>query len=185
MLGSPDYVVVDVAFSLEEHIGLADRVGLVVDFLPVEVRGGLLAFLYGESVEGLFGDGQHAPGADGAVVEEIRAGLDPVLYGMKYQLGHEFHGVPGGPVFAGFFVVVLVEAAYQVLKDRAQAWLSRPGSLTESSALRTGLGLRLIWGERKWLTMLPKTSPWDSRVIWLRNSNLSRMSWTLGEKLSR
>ena len=65
------------------------------------------------------------------------------------------------------------------------AWLSSAGSRTELSGFRTGSGLRLIWGERNRFTMRPSMSPLDSLLTWLRNSNFSRMSCTLGEKPSK
>ena len=43
-----DDVVGVFAFALEEHVGLADGVGLGIDFLAVEVGGDLLAALGGE-----------------------------------------------------------------------------------------------------------------------------------------
>ena len=63
------------ALALEDEIGLADGVGLRVDLLAVEMNGDLLALVAGELVERLFGHGQHAAGAAGAVVDEIGAGL--------------------------------------------------------------------------------------------------------------
>ena len=64
------------AFAFEQHVGLADGVGLGVDLLAVEVRADLLAALAGESVERFLGDGEHAARADGAVVEQVGTGLD-------------------------------------------------------------------------------------------------------------
>ena len=51
----------------------------------------------------------------GVVVEEVGAGIDPLTDGLEDQLGHEFHGIPWGPVLAGLLVVLLVESAHQVL----------------------------------------------------------------------
>ena len=67
-------------------------------------------------VEGLLCDREHPSGSDRAVIEEVCVGLDLLLDGEKYQLGHELHGVAGSPVFAGFLVVLLVEPADQVLE---------------------------------------------------------------------
>jgi hypothetical protein len=40
-------------------------------------------------------------------------------------------------------------------------------------------------GERNFSISVPSASAFDSRGIWLRNSNFSRMSWTFGENPSR
>ena len=64
-------------------------------------------------------------------------------------------------------------------------WLSRPGCLTEPSSFNTGLGLKLMSGDRNFSISVPRASALDRRGIWFRNSNFSRMSWTLGEKPSR
>ena len=117
VLGTAYDGLIHVPLPLEKHVGLADRVGLVVDLLAVEVGGYLLVLVRGDPPEGLLGDGQHPAGADGAVVEQVCAGLNSVPDGLEHQLGHELHGVPGGPVLAGLLVVVLVEAAHQVLED--------------------------------------------------------------------
>ena len=73
-----DDVVGVLALALEEHVGLADGVGLGIDFLAVEMGGDLLAARGGELEERFLADGQHAAGAQGAVVEQIGAGLDGV-----------------------------------------------------------------------------------------------------------
>ena len=77
------------------------------------------AVLGGQLLEGLLGDGQHAAGAAGAVVEEVGARLDLVGDRQEDQAGHELDGVAGRPVLAGLLVVLLVEAADQLLEDGA------------------------------------------------------------------
>jgi hypothetical protein len=88
-------------------------------------------------------------------------------------------------VLAGLLVVLLVEAADQLLEDVPMPWLSRPGCLTEPSPFSTGLGLRLMSGERSFSISVPERVGLRERGIWLRNSKFSRMSCTLGEKPSR
>ena len=78
MFRAPDDVVGVFALAFEEHVGLADGVGLRVDFLAVEVRGDLLAARGGEFDEGFLGDGEHAARANGAVVEQVSAGSDRI-----------------------------------------------------------------------------------------------------------
>ncbi len=82
-------------------------------------------------------------------------------------------------------VVLLVEAAHQLLEDRAHAMVVEAGILTEPSAWCTGAGLRLMSGEVSFSIRVPRASARDSRGIWLRNSKLSRMSCTFGENPSR
>ena len=113
--------------TLEQQVGLADGVGLGIDLLAVEVGGHVLVVLGGELLQSVLGYGQHAAGAAGAVVEQIGAGFDLAGDGQEDESGHERHGVAWGPVFAGLFVVLLVEAAYQFLEDRAHAVVVEAG----------------------------------------------------------
>ena len=85
-----------------------------------------LLLLLGYSLEGLLRDGEHPAGADGAVVEEVGAGLYPVPDGLEHQLGHELYGVPGGPVLPGLLVVLLVETSDQVLEYRPHGVVVQP-----------------------------------------------------------
>ena len=64
-------------------------------------------------------------------------------------------------------------------------WLSRPSKRTEPSPFSTGRGLRLTELSKNFSIRLPRISASISVGIWLRNLNLSRISWTLGEKPSR
>src|ERR1700686_1532525 len=48
---STDKIVGRLPFSLEQEIGLGDRIGLGVDFLTVEVRSDLLAVFFGKLLE--------------------------------------------------------------------------------------------------------------------------------------
>ncbi|EXI65746.1 MAG: hypothetical protein AW08_02958 [Candidatus Accumulibacter adjunctus] len=121
MLRAADDVVRRVALPLEQQVGLADGVGLGVDLLPVEMRGDLLAVLAGKLLKRLLGDRQHATRTTGGVVEEVGAGFDLVGDRQEEQLRHELHGVARRPVFAGFFVVLFVEASDQLLEHRPHA----------------------------------------------------------------
>lgn len=64
-------------------------------------------------------------------------------------------------------------------------WLSTRARFTVSSPLRTGLGVRLMFGDRKLSISLARPTPLERRGIWSRNSNCSRMCWALGEKAAR
>ena len=126
---------------LSSRSALADRVGLGVDLLAVEVRGDLLAVLRGELLQRLLGDRQHAAGAAGAVVDQVGAGLDLVGDRQEDQVGHELDGVARRPVLAGLLVVLLVEPADQLLEDRAH------GMIVEARVPDRAVGVRAPgWG---------------------------------------
>ncbi len=127
VLGAADDVIGGIAIAFEQEVGLADGVGLGVDFLAVEVGGDLLAVVFGDLLEGFLGHGEHAAGAAGAVVEEVGARLDLVGDGQEHELGHEPDGIAGRPVLAGFLVVVFVEAADQLLEHRAHGMVVEAG----------------------------------------------------------
>ena len=113
------------------------------------------------------------PGAEGTVVEQVGCGLDLVLYGQEYQLGHQFHGVPGRPVLSGFFIVVLVEPCESGPR-RWSPWHGCPGrgSVPFHRGFSSGLGLKLTVGDRNLSIRLPSTPPVDNLFTWLRNSEL-------------
>ena len=58
-------------------------------------------------------------GAAGAVVEQVGAGFNLVGDRQEDQPSHQLDRVARGPAIAGLFVVVFVEAAHQLLEDRA------------------------------------------------------------------
>ena len=129
VLGTAHDVVGRLAFALQEQVGLADRVGLGVDLLAVQVRGHLLAALLGERLQRLLGHGQHSAGPARAVVEQVGAGRDLVGHRQEDEVGHQLHGVARRPVLAGLLVVLLVEASHQLLEDRAHAVVVEAGVL--------------------------------------------------------
>jgi hypothetical protein len=135
VLGPADDVVRRVALTLEQQVRGADGVGLGVDLLPEEVGGDLLAALLGELLQRLLGDGEHPAGAQGAVVQQVGSRLDLVGDGQEDQPGHELDRVAWGPVLAGLLVVLLVEAPYQLLEDRAHAVVVETGVLHRSVAV--------------------------------------------------
>ena len=143
VLGPADDVVRRLALALEQQVGLADGVGLGVDLLAVEMGGHLLAVLRGELLERLLGDGQHAAGAAGAVVEQVGARLDLVGDGQEDQLRHELHGVARRPVLARLLVVLLVEAPDQLLEHRAHAVVVEAGVLHRAVAVQHGVGAQV------------------------------------------
>ena len=77
----------------------------------------LLAF-GGKRPERILRYGEHPAGAARAVVEQIGAGFELLLDWQEHQVRHQPHGVTRSPVFARFFVVLLVELAHQLLEDR-------------------------------------------------------------------
>ena len=68
VFGAAEDVFGVLAFALQDHVGFADGVGFGVDFLSVEEGLHLLVALFGDGNERLFGDGEHAAGAAGAIV---------------------------------------------------------------------------------------------------------------------
>jgi hypothetical protein len=104
--------------------------------------------------------------------------------GRKISLAMSLHGVARRPVLAGFLVVLLVEAADQLLEDRAHAVVVEPGCFIAVAVLQDRFGLRLMWREEL-LDQRAERVGLGERGIWLRNSKLSRMSCTFGEKPSR
>ena len=119
VLRAADDVVGRLALALQQQVGRADGVGLGVDLLAEQVRGDVLAALGRKLAQRLFGDGEHPAGAAGAVVEQVGAGLELVGDGQEDELRHQPHGVARRPVLARLLVVLLVEAADQLLEDRA------------------------------------------------------------------
>ncbi len=127
MLRPADDVVRRVAFALEQQVGLADGVGLGVDLLAVEVGGDLLAVLARQRLQRFLGHGEHAAGAERTVVEQVGARFDLVGDRQEDELRHELDGVARRPVLAGFLVVLLVEAAHQLLEHGAHAVVVEAG----------------------------------------------------------
>ena len=115
------------AFALEQQVGLADGVGLRVQFLAVQVDFGLLPLLASKIAELGFADRQHASGAAGVVIEKIGAVSDAVLDRAKDQFGHHLHDVARRELFTGALVVVFVEAAKQLLEDRTHSVVIEAG----------------------------------------------------------
>ena len=111
----------------------------MISFLSVEVAGHLLALVSGQLLEFLFRHGEHAAGAAGAVIEQVGAGFDLGRDRHEDQLGHQLHGITRGPVLAGLLVVLLVEAAHQLLKHRAHAVVVEAGVLLTTVTIRNGI----------------------------------------------
>ena len=91
------------------------------------MRGDALPVVGRKLPQRLLGHGQHAAGAAGAVVEQVGAGPDVVGDWQEDELGHQPHGVARRPVLAGLLVVLLVEAAHQLLEDRAHGVVVEAG----------------------------------------------------------
>ena len=119
MLRAADDIVGRLALALEQQVGRADGVGLGVDLLAEQMRRDVLAVLGRELAQRLLGDGEHPAGAAGAVIEQVGARLELVGDGQEDERRHQPHGVARRPVLARLLVVLLVEAADQLLEDRA------------------------------------------------------------------
>ena len=143
MFRPTDDVVGVLALALEEHVGLADRVGLRIDFLAVEVGGDLLLPVSGELLESFLGDGQHSARAARAIVKEVAAGFDAVGDGQEDEVGHEADGVTGRPVFAGFLVIFLVEFADQFFEHSSHRVVVHAGMLHRAIGIEGGIGAEI------------------------------------------
>ena len=146
MLRAAHDVVGGLALAFQQQVGLADGVGLGVDLLPVQVGGDLLAVLGGELPQSLLGHGQHAAGAAGAVVQQVGAGADPVGDRQEDQLRHQPDRVARRPVLARLLVVLLVEAAHQLLEDRAHAVVVEAGMLDRAVGVAHRIGAQVDVG---------------------------------------
>ena len=107
------------ALPLEQHVGLADRIGFRVDLLAVEAGHHLLPKGRRQLAQGFVGHGEHAAGTAGVVVEQIGATLHQGGNRAEHQRGHQPHGIARRPVLTRFLVVLLVEAAHQLFEQRA------------------------------------------------------------------
>lgn len=106
--------------ALDEHVGLADGVGLVVKFLAVQGQAGL-----GVVRQQVFArDGEHAARARRGVVEGAHhgiAGREHVVVLDEQQVDHEADDFARGEVLPGGFVRDFGELADQFLEDQAHA----------------------------------------------------------------
>ena len=106
-------------FPLHQHVRLADGVSFFVQLLAVKVnfQTGVNA---GQQV--LLGDGEHAAGAAGGVVDPHQTFLGqlcPVRF--KHQLDHQPDDVAGGIKLTGGVVAGFLELSDEVLEDGSHA----------------------------------------------------------------
>ena len=112
--------------ALDHHVGFADGVGLVVDFLAVKIDvapGGDGALGLLDVVLGL---GQHPAAAAGRVVDGHHRG-QLAADRVEDEVGHQVDDLPRGEVLPGFLVVLFVELADQLFKDIAHAEVRQAG----------------------------------------------------------
>ena len=138
-----DDVVRGLAFAFQKQIGFADRISLGVDILSIEVRRDFLAVLLRKLLEGFLADGQHSTGAAGAVVEQIRPGLNSIGNRQKDKFCHQLDRVARRPVLAGLFVVFLVEAPHQFLEDRPHRMVVESGMLDAAITVENRIGAKI------------------------------------------
>ena len=118
-----------IPLAFDQQVGLGDGKGLGVDLLSVKVDGNVLLLLPGDLVQRFFRHGEHAARAAGAVIHQVGGGLDLIGDRQQDQARHQAHHVARGEVLAGFFVVLLVEAADQLFEDGAHGVVIQPGQL--------------------------------------------------------
>ena len=105
----------------------------------------------GEFLQRLLGHGQHAAGAASPVIQQVGAGGDPVGDGLEDQLRHQPDRIARGPVLTRLLVVLLVEAAHQLLEDRAHAVVVEPGMLDRAVGVKHRAGAQVDVGGGKLL----------------------------------
>ena len=102
----------------------------------------------GDLLESVLGDREHPAGSAGAVVKKVGAGLDLVCYGKEDEVGHQLDGIPGCPVLAGLFIVVLVEAADQILKHGAHGVVVEAGQVADGARAEVDILVEELFDER-------------------------------------
>ena len=113
--------------ALDEHVGLADGVGLGVQFLAVHDQPGVGV----QAGEVLAGHAQHAARAGGGVVEGAHdAGLGQgVVVLDEEQIHHQPDDFARGEVLSGGLVGKLGELADEFLEDRAHLGIADGGGV--------------------------------------------------------
>ena len=106
-------------FALQQQVGLGNGIGLGLNLLAVKVDLHSFLIMLCQFRQAFLGHGQHAAGAAGPVVNKVGARFDIVGHRQEDQVGHELDHIAGREVLSGLFVVLLVEAADQLLEDGA------------------------------------------------------------------
>ena len=114
--GVAEVDVVDV-LALDDHVGLAHRIGARVDVLAVEHRAGLGVHL--DQV--VVGGGEHAAGPGSGVVDGAHGARlgQRVVLGVEQDVHHQRDDFAGGEVITGLGVVGLGELADEFFEDVA------------------------------------------------------------------
>ena len=110
--------------ALDEHVGLADGVGLVVQLLSVHGEAGLRVVLR----QIFAGHGKHSAGARCRVIDGAHdAGLGQhIVIFDEDQVDHEADDFAGSEVLSGGLIGDFSELADQLLEDRAHLGVARP-----------------------------------------------------------
>ena len=115
--------------TLQQHIRFTDGIGLRLHFLTKQVNRNLLSGFFRQFQQAILRHSQHTARTAGSIIAGIGGILDLVLDGYKNQVCHQFHHITRRVVFAGFFVVGLVELANQFFKDSAHGVVIKPRQL--------------------------------------------------------
>lgn len=103
---------------LDQHVRLADGVGLGVELLAVQRHGDLLA----DGLDVLVALGEEAAGAGSRVIDgDDAVGLELVVLPGDHQRGGQVHDIARGEVLPGGFVGAFRELADQLFEDDAHA----------------------------------------------------------------
>ena len=148
---------------LDQHVGLADGVGLGVQLLAIHDEPGVGI----EAGEVLAGDAQHAAGAGGGIVEAAHhAGLrEGIVVLDEEEIHHEPDDLARGEVLPGGLIGKLGELADEFLEDRAhlriadRGWVQVDvGELFCDEIEQPDLASRSIWVWKSKLSKMSRTS---------------------------
>jgi len=104
--------------ALDQHVRLADGVGLGVELLAMQRHGDLLA----DGLDVLVALGEEAAGAGSRVVDgDDAVGLELVVLPGDHQRGGQVHDIAWGEVLPGGFVGAFCELTDQLFEDDAHA----------------------------------------------------------------
>ncbi len=107
--------------ALDHHVGLADGIGFIVDFLAIQkYRIGFYPERACRVFQIVLRFGEHAAGATGRVVDQ-HGGRQLALYPVEKQMGHQMNDLTRGEMLTGLFVVFFVELADEFFEDIAHA----------------------------------------------------------------
>ena len=102
--------------ALDEHVGTAGGIRLVVQILPIEHRHGVAV----EGADVFLGNGEHAAGSAGGVVDGLDdVALVEVMFGAEQEVDHEADDLARREMLSGLFVRLFGADQDKFLEDIA------------------------------------------------------------------